>query len=554
MQQISVLAGGKTGYGIDSAGLIISRLFSRLGYQVYMNNDYPSQIRGGHQFVIVRAATHKIAAHSDQVDVVLAFNQDALDLHQSSLKDNTLVIYDSAKVQVDGLPQSAFQGLDVGGILKAENGSPDMDRYCMIGGLCRALNIDLGLLEELLRKHDAKLWEQKMKVARQGYARTQQVTTLEQLLQPVLPVLNGCQAIGLGLLKAGLQAYVAYPMTPVSPILELFACLEPEFELQVVLPESEIAVMLMATGYAYMGVKNAVGTSGGGFSLMVEGLSLAGQAELPVVVVLGQRSGPSTGMPTYTAQADLGFVLTAGHGEFPRLIVAPGDAEEAYYWSGVALNKAWQYQLPAFILADKTLCLNHYSFDIKQAPELHEEQPVLWDGKDQYRRYRQTDNGISPLAFPPLAGQVVKTNSYVHDEFGIISEEPAVAKAATDKGLLKERYLAEELQAWETVKVYHEGVCALLCWGSNKGVCLEIAQQLGLKLIQLVVLAPFPTQALRDALQGVEQLISVEGNAKGQLAILLQQHGFQVDKQIHKYDGRPFSLEDLANAVWEALK
>lgn len=393
-----------------------------------------------------------------------------------------------------------------------------------------------------------------MKIARQGYARTQQVTILEQLLQPVLPVLNGCQAIGLGLLKAGLQAYVAYPMTPVSPILELFACLEPEFELQVVLPESEIAVMLMATGYAYMGVKNAVGTSGGGFSLMVEGLSLAGQAELPVVVVLGQRSGPSTGMPTYTAQANLGFVLTAGHGEFPRLIVAPGDAEEAYYWSGVALNKAWQYQMPAFILADKTLCLNHYSFDIKQAPELHEEQPVLWDGEGQYRRYRQTDNGISPLAFPPLAGQVVKTNSYVHDEFGIISEEPAVVKAVTDKGLLKERYLAEELQAWETVKVYHEGVCALLCWGSNKGVCLEIAQQLGLKLIQLVVLAPFPTQALRDALQGVEQLISVEGNAKGQLAILLQQHGFQVDKQIHKYDGRPFSLEDLANAVWEALK
>jgi 2-oxoglutarate ferredoxin oxidoreductase subunit alpha len=517
-----------------------------------MYSDYPSVVKGGHNFAIIRAANEKIAAHSDKVDVILALNQDTIDFHKTRLQESTIIIYDEDIVRVQGMTQSVI-GLPLSQILKEEGGLPGMGNICMVGGLCKALGIDWTICEDLLRKHTPQMLEQNLKIAHRGYDQGLQYREIETLNQLSLPVFSGSQAISLGLLKAGLQAYVAYPMTPTSPVLEFLASLAPEFGLQVIPPESEIAVMIMALGYAYMGIKTAVGTSGGGFSLMVEGLGLAGQAELPVVVVMGQRSGPSTGMPTYTAQTDLHFVLNASQGEFPRLIVAPGDADEAYYWSGVALNKAWKYQMPAFILSDRTLGMGLFSFDASLEEELQEEIPDTWDGQGEYQRYKYTADGVSPLAFPPLQGQIIRSTSYLHDEYGFTTEDPGAAKAVVDKRFLKERALARELEDYETVKVYGQGNTALLCWGSNKGVCVETAQKFGLKVIQMVVLSPFPAKALSEAVNGVEKIISVECNATGQLAILLQQHGYHIDEQILKYDGRPFSLEDLENDVKKVM-
>jgi 2-oxoglutarate ferredoxin oxidoreductase subunit alpha len=193
---------------------------------------------------------------------------------------------------------------------------------------------------------------------------------------------------------------------------------------------------------------------------MTEGLSLAGMAEMPVVVVMAQRTGPSTGLPTYTAQGDLHFVLNAGQGEFPRFIVAPGDAEEAYYWAGFALNLAWKFQVPAFILTDKTVSESQYSFDIDLARdpsgEPNEEKlksHLLWDGQGEYKRYRYTETGVSPLAFPPLPGQVIKANSYAHDEKGITTEDPQITMQTSDKRQRKGQLMAEYLEGCETVKV-----------------------------------------------------------------------------------------------------
>ena len=554
MQEINILIGGETGYGINDAGVILCRLFGRMGYRLYMYNDFPSLIRGGHQFVKVRATLEKIAAHKNQVDVVLAFNQDTIKFHKDEFGEKTIIIYDSEKVNTDSLNLTAV-GLPLKKILKEVEGTREMGSSCMIGALCKTLDIDISIFENLIKKHISEMAEKNINIAHQGYLLSRHYDSMDVSNLPVLPVLSGSQAISIGLLKAGLKAYVAYPMTPTSPIMEFLASVEPEFGLQVVPPESEIAVMLMALGYSYMGVKTAVGTSGGGFSLMVEGLGLAGIAELPIVVVMGQRAGPSTGMPTYTAQTDLHFILNASQGEFPRLIVAPGDAEEAYYWSGVALNKAWKYQLPAFILTDKTLGLGFYSFDLSLSANLEDEDPVFWNGSGEYKRYKNTDDGISPLAFAPVLNQVIKTNSYVHDENGLTSEDPEMAKANTDKRYLKEKNLASELEEYETVKVYNEGhKLSLLCWGSNKGVCIEIGRKYGLKVIQVLLLSPFPEKALHQALQGVEKLIGVECNAKGQLAILLKQNGFQTDEQILKYDGRPFSVEELENEVKKVIK
>jgi 2-oxoglutarate ferredoxin oxidoreductase subunit alpha len=402
-----------------------------------MYYDYPSRVKGGHNFAIIRASDQKIGALSDKVDAILALNQDTFDFHQARWKDDTIIIYDGDKVQVGGITQPSV-GLPLSQILQDEGGLPVMRNTCIIGGLCKALGIPWDILEGVFSKHIPKLLDQNLKVARRGYDTTSVHLTITPLDKPSLPVMSGNQAIGLGLLRSGLQAFVAYPMTPSSSLLEFMARSAQDFGLQVIHPESELAVMLMALGFAYMGVKTAVCTSGGGFCLMTEGLSLSGQAELPVVVMMGQRTGPSTGLPTYTAQGDLGFILNAGHGEFPRFVVAPGDAEEAYYWSGIALNMAWKYQLPSFILSDKTLCEGLYSFDPDLAGDPKEEAPALWNGEGKYQRYKLTETGVSPLAFPSVQGQVIKTNSYTHDEDGITTEDARITEILAEKQQLKQ--------------------------------------------------------------------------------------------------------------------
>ena len=569
MDNFSTLIGGIAGDGINEAGLTVARLFSRLGYHIYMYYDYPSLIRGGHNFSIVRASRQKIAAHMDQIDVLIALNQETVEKHLSRLKDSSFVIYDADKVKLDDTMHRSF-GLTITQILKEATAPAVMKNSCIIGGYCKVVGIDWPILEDVLKKHIPKMQELNMQVARQGYDQAVQFCRIDRSedshleKQTQVPIITGNQAVSLGLIKAGLGAYVAYPMTPSSSVLDFMARYAQDFGLKVIHPESEIAVMLMAQGFAYAGVKAAVGTSGGGFCLMTEGLSLAGMAEMPVVVVMAQRTGPSTGLPTYTAQSDLNFVLNAGQGEFPRFIVAPGDAEEAYYWAGVALNLAWKFQVPAFILTDKIVSESQYSFDIDNAGDLTSERkeqapqaPLLWDGQGEYKRYRYTDTGVSPLAFPPQKGQVIKTDSYTHDESGITSEDPQITRDTCDKRQKKGQFLAADLERYETVKVFgnEKSKTALLCWGSNKGVCMEAALKLGLRVIFVLVLAPFPERKLKSALQGVERLLAVECNSTGQLARLTGSYGIKIQDQdrILRYDGRPFSVEDLLAQLRGAL-
>ena len=424
------------------------------------------------------------------------------------MKESSFVIYDADKVKLDGTKQKGC-GLPITSILKEEEAPAVMKNTCILAGFCRVVGIEWAVFEDILKKHIPKKLEQNLRVAKRGYDSAVEFCRVEKIDQPSLPIMTGNQAISLGLIKAGLGAYIAYPMTPSSSVLDFMARASPDFGIKVIHPESEIAVMLMAQGFAYAGVKAAVGTSGGGFCLMTEGLSLAGMAEMPVAIVMAQRTGPSTGLPTYTAQADLHFVLNAGQGEFPRFVVAPGDAEDAYYWSNVALNMAWKFQVPAFILSDKIVSESQYSFDLEAAGDAEPASPLLWDGQGSYNRYSYSETGVSPLAYPPQKGQVIKSDSYMHDASGITTEDPQITREMSDKRQLKGQSLARDLEGYETVKVFgdEKGKTALLCWGSNKGVCIEASQKLGLKVIQVLALWPFPEQKLLDALQGVERLI-----------------------------------------------
>jgi 2-oxoglutarate/2-oxoacid ferredoxin oxidoreductase subunit alpha len=554
MEDFSILIGGIAGDGINEAGITLARLFNRLGYQIFMYYDYPSLIRGGHNFSLVRAARHKIGVHKENVDVLIALNQETLDIHQGRQKDKSILIYDSDKVKPD-MAKKDCCGLPIAQILKEEEALTVMKNSCILGSFCKIVGIEWSILEDVLQKHIPKKLEMNLRVARRGFDYASQFCSVERLDGPSLPIMTGNQAIGFGLIKSGLGAYIAYPMTPSSSLLDFMARTAPDFGLKVIHPENEIAVMLMAQGFAYVGIKAAVGTSGGGFCLMTEGLSLAGMAEMPVVIVMSQRTGPSTGLPTYTAQGDLHFVLNAGQGEFPRFVVSPGDAEDAYYWAGIALNMAWKYQLPAFILSDKIVSESQYSFDLSMAGEPNEESPVIWNGSGQYNRYLYADTGVSPLAFPPQKGQVIKANSYMHDETGITSEDPRITKEMSDKLRLKEESMAKDLEGYETVKTFGDkgSKTALLCWGSNKGVCQETAEKFGIKAIQVLVLSPFPVEKLTEALKGVERVIVVECNSTAQLSRLAGSFGFKTNEQILKYDGRPFSLDDLVADLGRVL-
>lgn len=556
MDDFSTLIGGIAGDGINEAGMTVSRLLSRLGYSIYMYYDYPSLIRGGHNFSLIRACRRKVAAHTDGIDVLIALNQETVEKHKERLKESSFLIYDADKVSLEGMEGKGC-GLAVTSILKEAGAPAIMKNSCILGGYCRAVGIAWEVLEDVLRKHMQKKLDLNLLVAKTGYQQADKFCQIDDIAAEgsgpapsspkPQPLLTGNQAISLGLIRAGLGAYVAYPMTPSSSVLDFMASYAGDFGLKVIHPESEISVMLMALGFSYAGIKSAVGTSGGGFCLMTEGLGLAGMAELPVVVIMVQRAGPSTGLPTYTAQGDLHFVLHASQGEFPRLVVAPGDADEAYIWAGRALNLAWRYQIPAMILSDKTLSESLYSFDKDLVGRAKEETVMLWDGNGRYKRYLQTEDGVSPLAFPPQKGQAIKTDSYMHDQRGITSEDSGITREMSDKRWRKGQSLAREMEEYETVKVYGQpaGKAALLCWGSNKGVCVEAAERLGLRVVQVLALSPFPKKKLIEALQGVERLLAVECNSSGQLADLAGCYGIKVDDRILKYDGRPFSREDL---------
>jgi len=317
MDEFSILIGGKAGFGIDKSSGVIGRLLNQLGYRIYIYRDYPSLIRGGHTFSIIRASRSRIAVHQKKIDLIIALNQETLDLHKSRLKKDCFFIFDSEQVKI-GAEHTCGLGLALGRFLKEETAPEIMRNTCIIGALAKAIGLSFDVLENILKKEFTKDTDLNIKVAQRGFKESKELIQIEPLKQESLPLLSGNQAIALGLIKGGLDAYISYPMTPSSPILHFLAEIADDFSLDVIHPESEISVILMALGFSYMGKKVAVGTSGGGFCLMTEGLSFAGMAELPIVIILGQRPGPSTGLPTYSAQTELHFALNAGQGEFVR--------------------------------------------------------------------------------------------------------------------------------------------------------------------------------------------------------------------------------------------
>ncbi len=548
MQEFSVLVGGKAGDGINTTGYVIAQLLNHMGYYVFMYYDYPSLIKGGHNFTIIRAADERIGTHCENVDFILALNAETLQIHKNRMKNDTVKIFNGDLVKSEGI------SVPVSTILKSNNFPDVMKNSAIVGAFAKAAEIPWEVVKEVFILHEKKLTAENLLVAEKGYEASIISFPIQRRNDEPRSLLTGNEAVSLGLVNGGLDMYISYPMTPSSSVLHFLAENEDNFGLKVFHPESEIAVILTALGASYAGNKVAVGTSGGGFCLMTEGLSLSGQAEIPVVIFMAQRPGPSTGLPTYSGQTDLKFILNAGQGEFPRFIVAPGDPVEAYTWSKTAMDIAWKYQVPSFILSDKSLGESTYSFDNPVQSEINilssDRQPEI-----PYNRYSEKNDGISPMAHPPFKGEIIKVNSYSHTDEGITTEDPEIVKRQVIKREIKEKMLLEEIENLPSVNLSGDknADTALVSWGSNKWICREIARRHNLRAVQPVVLNPFPEKSLKNALKGVKKLILVEDSKRGQLLDLLTLSHINVDINIQKFDGRPNSIPELEEKILKVI-
>lgn len=546
MKDYSILIGGAAGEGSKKAGLIIAEIFSSYGYEIFIQEDYQSVIKGGHNFSIIRASKNKVLNAESQVDFVLALNKETAEKHYRKLKKNGVLVYNS-----DIFNFSNGVKAPIDSIVKENSGLSMMKNTALIGWFAKMIGIDKATIKKVIEKQLLRETEMNLKIAFSAYEKAETLVKIEKNKKNRNKIITGNEAISIGALKAGLEAYVAYPMTPATSILNYMSALSVKNKIVSFQAENEIGAVNSAIGLAFAGKKTMTGTSGGGFALMNEAISLSAQSETPLIIVEGQRTGPATGVPTYGGQSDVLHVLASGHGDFQRIVLTPGDAEEACLLTGLAVNWAWRYQGPVIVLVDKDLCESSYSFNEKVLNEIQPEKINFWDNKEEYQRYKITRNGISPLAFPGTKNALVKGTSYEHNEKGISVEDEKSVKLMQDKRKRKYSLIEKELNQLKLVNVYgnKKSKTALIAWGSVKGVAVETAKELGIKVIQPMILDPFPEKEIKKHLKGVNQVVVAELNSSAQTSKLLNCYGINVSKKILKYTGRPFSLEEIKKQI-----
>ncbi len=567
LQDYSVKVGGEAGQGINTIASILSRSFADQGLHLFAHQDYYSRVRGGHNFYQVRTAAYPVYTFSDNLEVLVALDKGSLDLHSGELSPDGVIIYDKA-LEVEA-PGKNVLPLPMAALGKEHGGKEVMGNSVAAGATWQVMDGDQAILEQtlgrLFQKKGNAVAEANIKAARAGvdYARKnfsgQCRCRLQKSSRKNNLVLTGNEALALGSLAAGCRFISSYPMTPASGVMQYMARQTRRLPLAYEQAEDEIAAINMAIGAANTGARAMVATSGSGFSLMVEGLSMAGMSETPVVIVLGQRPGPATGMATRTEQGDLLFALHAGNGEFPRAIFAPRTAEEAFWTATNAFNIAEKYQVPVFVLSDQHLADAYYTvepFDLSQV--VIDRGNVLSDQElkqmDTYHRYKITESGISPRAFMGQGGQCVMVPGNEHMESGYSTEDPTVRTRMQDKRMRKHKTLARETRAPES---YGDGSphTALLTWGSSYGACREAVDEANSRgekwqVISFPQLWPFPAKEALTLITEAERVISVEMNFTGQLGRLLRlETGRQPDMAVLKYDGRPMNASYVLSKI-----
>jgi len=508
-----------------------------------------SLIKGGHNFSIVSTSTRWISSHYMKADLIVNFDKRSYDNHIDHLSEGGLMVYNSdIKGDMDGI-----------GISLTSEAKRFPNPNLMLGvGAIAILGATIGVnkteLNALIKNEYSKGVKENISYANIIY----------DIVYPIIggkfqleggskkrPNISGNQAIALGAIAGGLDCYYAYPMTPATSILHYLAAIADDFGLAVIHPENEIAVINMALGSTFTGARTMVGSSGGGFSLMAEGISLGGIIESPVLIVLSMRPGPATGVPTYTEQGDLNFALNVGHGEFLRIVASPGTIEEAFFLTAQMLDLVWKFQTPGILLTEKHLSESSMTVDINLNDIIWAEPLLYKDG--EYKRYLDTKDGISPLLFPP-SKEILKWNSYEHDEFGFTTEDPRWIKRMHDKRNKKFKSLKNYLKKKKTINIFGDKGPIIITYGSTVMSVLEALKygNIEARVVQPIFLSPLPIWELEKFKD--QEVIVIEQSAIGQFANLLKENmNIQLKKVIKQYDGRPFDPIKLSKKIKDVV-
>ncbi len=553
----NLLIGGAAGQGIETMAAVLQNFLKDSGFYVFTIRDFMSRVRGGHNFTLLRFDTEPVLSHSYVLDGIIAFNEETIRLHSGQLKDGGFILSDS-QWKTDDHRNISLDMLS----LSKQLGNPRVIGSIATGAVLRLLGLKPVHIEEILKKYIKEQYmEVNKKALLQGYdlADTRYDLAVGDAGERI--IISGNQALAFGAVAAGLRFYSAYPMSPSTTILEYLSSKAEEAGIVVEQAEDEIAAINMAIGASFAGAPSMTGTSGGGFCLKVEALGLSGMAEIPLVVADIQRPGPVTGLPTRTEQSDLKFVISASHGEFPRMVIALRNHRDAFYQTVRAFHMAAKYQLPVIILSDQYLgdasaAIEPYATENTGLPA--EASSDTEEGT--YLRYRITEDGISPLLVPGKTRNFVTSDSDEHDERGWITEDADVRNRMMDKRLRKLVKLREELQEPEFIgeETFHT---LLLGWGSTYGPITEAVRRLNQETPgQYAALVfgdiyPLPEKLLKEKANHAAAIINIEQNATGQLAELIRgTTGIVCTQSILKYDGRQISADEIADRIRKGEK
>jgi 2-oxoglutarate ferredoxin oxidoreductase subunit alpha len=545
MVDINILIGGQAGQGIDFAADIISRVFIRLGYNVFSYRWYMSLIRGGHNYNIVTVSKEKIYSYYDKdFDYIIAFDQNTVNLHKNKLKEDGIIfgaknIISNRKVDVD------IQYFE-----KKYNISKKYENTIVLVAFFKYLGIEKDIVKEIYEKRIKDPEELKIidYVYQEFNIKGKEIKKEEYKKQFYL---SGSEGIALGAIAAGLNIYIAYPMTPASPVLHILASLRDKYDITTYQPDNEIGAINIALGASYAGAKVMVGSSGGGIDLMAEAISLSGMSEIPIIIYWAQRYGPSTGMATHTDQSDLLESLYIGHGEFPKIVVAPGDPAEAFERTIEAFHFAYKYNTPAIILSDLFLGESKINFDKIYVPNIEISRYIDLDPPLDYKNYKINEKGYQLRAIPGF-NAIVKACSYEHDEYGIETEDPVIGEKMSRKRLKKMEEIEKEIKEFDPYRIYGDGNKLIISWGSDKMPILEALKYLkGWKFLQISYLSPFPKE-IKYLIEEAKETVIIEHNLTSQLGKLIKEElGIEIENKILKHTGEPFIPLEIVEKIKE---
>jgi 2-oxoglutarate ferredoxin oxidoreductase subunit alpha len=569
----SIKIGGEAGQGIQTIGDTLAKVFSRSGYHVFTHQDYESRIRGGHNFFQIRFSAKPITAPKEKIDILVAFNKESIERHANEISEFGQVIYDSSAIK-QKYEKPNFLDIPFISLALEHGGHKIMANTVATGAVLGMLGLDLailnGTIKDALRKKGDEVINANIKAAIAGsdFAVKQCLMCSFSVaaLSGQKMLMGGNEAIGLGAVASGCKFYAAYPMTPATGIMNYIADKAKEYKIVVEQAEDEIAAINMALGASFAGARAMTGTSGGGFALMVEGLALAAITETPVVIALGQRPGPATGLPTKTEQGELQFAIYGAHGEFPRIVLAPGTPEQAFYLTNKAFDLAEKFQVPVIILTDQYLADSQWTFAGLDLDKLKYTDYRLrgdaFQNLKEYKRYAFTENGVSPLGVPGDARHLVVADSDEHDEEGHIVEDAETRIKMVNKRLFKRLPLIRQEIEPPFLYGHNEPEIVLVGWGSTFGVIKEAVDALSKRnkaaMLHFSEIYPFPSTTQFDylkLLRSAHFTICIENNATSQFAGLMKtETGYTFTKNINRYDGRPFTVDGLLGEIYAIIR